>query len=138
MPRTKKFKIYPCADTKWYVTVQVAPDNTILMKEWRRNQYGRQDGDPQAFFETWKRMIYKKGERGRDSGDLGRIVFDAKNLNMDTVAHECGHAAHAYCRRVRATKYNRIVNEEIFCYALGTLVSQCLSWFLSNGYGFKK
>lgn len=135
MSKTHSFWVYPCEDHKWRVRVYVVPSQKCLKKHWEMGYKRNSNGDNvKAFFRAITVYEFPKKGRKEKTGWFGEMFFNAQDVDVNTVAHECGHAAHRYCKQRRFTKYRKTVDQEVFCYALGALVDHTLSWFLKHKF----
>lgn len=142
-----KFFIYPDSG-KLRVQVTVVGGTRKLRRVYTERT-GKTCDKVLAFFQQQKEWTFaKKGSAGVRTGLVGEIVLSEEHLQLDTIVHECGHAAHSFCRRKRKTDYGKTGlggidgsmdhPEEVFCYALGSMVSQICDWLCDHDYRWKK
>lgn len=142
-----KFFVYP-DNSKFKVQVTLVKGNKALRRVYAEHT-GEKCDKVLAFFQQQNEWTFdKKKSPGVRTGLIGEIVLSQEDLLLNTIVHECGHAAHAFCRRKRKTDYGKRGlgkvdgsfghPEEVFCYALGSMVSQICDWLCEHGYNWKK
>lgn len=144
LKHTRKFWIYPEKGNRyWRFRVWVAPSQRAFARLAENTTIEGDTDRVGAFCASYVVRSFKKGgpKNGVMTGDLGDLVFKAKELLPEYIAHECSHAAHSYCRRKRKTDYrvpthSNMVHdhEETFCYAQGYMTAQIISWAIRNGF----
>lgn len=141
LTRTRSFWVYPNhRRTHHKFRCIITPTGKSLIRLAKQEHLS----DPEntvAFCQSYRRVNFKKGKKGVLSGDMGNIVLPADEMFSEYIAHECAHAAHAYCRRLRKSNFRAPgtgkchENEEVFCYAVGYMTQQIHNWIFKNGLG---
>lgn len=141
LTRTRSFWVYPSRKDKYFkFRCFITPSGRRLRQMGKAA--GIMDSEKTgAFCQSWRKITYKKKGKGIPCGDMGNIVLAADDLFSEYIAHECSHAAHAYCRRIRKGNFrvaagrNVSQNEETFCYAQGYMTQQIHNWIFKQGLG---
>lgn len=123
-----KFYVYPdlASRRKHRVEVRVFDTRKEMRKEISELEGGGYvDKDGMA----WCVEVESLHESGRKGSTYAMMFFNRDDLNcaldhsLDTVSHECVHAAFMYAKRLKENVYQD-EGEEVVCYAAGSLIGQ--------------
>lgn len=144
--RKLKFKIYPDpTNPHWFCRVEVLKSTKLITKEYYSRHKVKEEKREEiaGLFTQMFCLKCEKGKKAVRTGEFGRIQLGIDDLSVNYVVHECGHAAHEYCRRRHKNRYknrgtgiNVTDDEEVFCYALGCMSDQILARLFKQGYAF--
>ena len=144
MPRAKSFWVYPDPQNPyWKLRFHLYPSRKKLQAVWEKNT-GKKDTQIDGYFQSCKVTKYHKDGTVEPIGEFGELSVAHDTLTAEVVVHECGHAAHEYCRRRRKNRFHRpktttgsvAADEEVYCYALGEIADQILARLFLMGYRF--
>lgn len=116
---------------QYTVGVRVYRTHAELQREWNRRFAGNEK-ELLGGFDGMTVWSFKNG-KGKRTGLIGEILLSFETLTLDTLSHECAHAAMAYCRRLGRTQFRRLADEETYCYALGRLVQETVAGLMKHG-----
>lgn len=147
MKRTKKFKVFPDLNNKyWYVQVVLAPNERAYLNQLAKHHYYAENSRAMFGPQThWEYVGRKK--KGKRLGGLGSIYLNAADLDGEIVSHECAHAAFEFCKRRKKTRFYRAWtrkddetkhDQEVFCYAQGWMTDQILGTLCGMGFELSK
>lgn len=87
---------------------------------------GEFKSDFKAIVHSYTKINYGKSKRGRTSPEFGHAHFTRRNLTMEIISHEAGHAALTWFRRLYRHKgdLEDMRFEEALCYALGYIAKE--------------
>jgi hypothetical protein len=103
--------------------------------------YRRTEGLVAPLSEEWVKVARDGTERSRmvyDRRYFAAMLLSKKHANTELVAHECGHAAIFYSRRVKSNKWQGRVPPddpagEAICYPLGHIMRAVTSALYRHG-----
>lgn len=127
------FRVYPGRKRTLYFSVVVFTTkkdmNRIVNRSVPKNC--RRSKSFAAMVCSSKRIKFPKNKPRRTSPCLGEIFFYRDSLRMGIICHESGHAALAYCERMKIDPMQDVQRqgyasdgEEKFCWALGNIARQ--------------
>lgn len=129
------FTVRPNPESRLFITVVIFPNPTQLRRHLLASNRHPGRGCL-AMFSPHTTRSYRKGRDPRTSPEFGTLFLCRPHLGSELLAHECGHVALAWARRMRirdlqpddvrwSSRHNvqlRSSPEERFCYTLGRVM----------------
>ena len=121
-----RIKIYPKYGSL-YLRVTIFENKTQMYQFCRENCHSPAGRDYAAIVHTYKKIDYV-GVKGRTSPEFGHAHFTRRELTMENISHEAGHAALGWFRRrFPKADFEDMRFEEAFCYALGYIAKEIVA-----------